>query len=270
MNSPNAEVTAAPNPLVAPEMSYATRALVCGLAAAALSSPASANALEPAPMSGMPVTSVAERANDQPTMVVFGDSISAEYRYSLNPNAKLPAWFVPIAEKTGQKVVRFAAGGRGYVKPDQKDCSGTVPEDDLVKSTVRLLHNADSVWIALGRNDARTCNPDGSYRYITKKELKAAADSFQDKVAEYAGEDTKIYVAAPFWGTRDREFKNKVTKAIREVTLENAKYNDNIIYVGKTPGRAINSENFLLDGIHPNAPGAEKLGNAVMAEADIK
>lgn len=200
-------------------------------------------------------------------VLVFGDSISATFRYSARGTAQRPkAWWAHVAEAAGipaEEVMLSAEGGSGLVMRGKGRsgafCTGTTFGDRL-GDVART--RPDVVVVEVGRNDIKTCA--GATRAAAGvAERRTAASAYFSALAQETDRvgvaRSSVYVMTA-WGSSYGSGQVATTTVYEaEATARGFSW---------VPVPALVRQH-TTDTTHPNAQGTKAIANAVVRGSDI-
>lgn len=200
-------------------------------------------------------------------VLVFGDSISATFRYSARGTAQRPkAWWAYVAEAGGlpaDEVMLSAEGGSGLLMRGKgrsgRFCSGTTFGDRL-GDVART--RPDVVLVEVGRNDIKSCS--GTTRTVASvAERRAAAVAYFNALAKQTDRigvsRSSVYVMTA-WGSSYGSGQVATTTIYEaEATARGFSW---------IPVPALVRQH-TSDTTHPNAQGTRAIASAVMRGSDV-
>lgn len=191
-----------------------------------------------------------------PTVLIFGDSITA--RYNDDPTSLGYGWWARTAYglKMTPVVNAFSGSGMQVLGPNCK-AYGTsfVDRLGLIDETV-----PDMIIVEGGRNDMFRCK-DSRHRPInTKSYAYAGINTYMKALRQHVNtiglDPSKVYVVTP-WGTKEKQWRALIVKYTKALARAQGFH---FIDTPMIPATHLNS-----DRIHPNIRGSRALSNQVLA-----
>lgn len=198
------------------------------------------------------VQQATEGDHDDIKVAAVGDSIT--YGLSVN-NWSENAYPHQLADLLGEEYWVMNYGANNYAAMHSAD----FPYTDTQEYQDSLEFNPDIAVIMLGTNDSKDINWQGTEQF--REEYTALIDSYIDNNSE-----TEIYLATPPKafndasrpGDIDNENIDDIATVIKEVSAEK---NTELIDINQLSEE--NEQWFEMDGIHPDAEGAQGIAEAV-------
>ncbi|WP_229055121.1 SGNH/GDSL hydrolase family protein [Aeromicrobium sp. Leaf350] len=187
-------------------------------------------------------------AGATPTMLVIGDSISANYLDE--PGSPLQAWWSLVADELGYEPTVLAEAGSGYQRPGAGCRGSSFPN----RPGVFAQPPPTVIVVEGGRNDWARC--DGlDLVPVPSGDVLVAADTFLRTLTE-TYPDARIVVLAPPWGPLQQQYVDRVTEAVETAAERNGcefVRMDGVLTAGRTP-----------DGVHPDVNGSRAIAEKVL------
>jgi lysophospholipase L1-like esterase len=190
---------------------------------------------------------------EQPTALVFGDSITAQY--TDDPGETMQGWWSMVADERGFTPVVSAQGGGAILKPGF-GCYGSGIRNRFEAVVERV--QPDEIWIASGRNETNVCI-NGSTVPVNPGFRRTALANFFELAGQVAEDNgiprSKVYVTAP-WGTVQITQRHDVVVDMRDGARAAG-----LTFIN-TPRL---DDTLTRDGTHPNRQGSEYIANTMLA-----
>lgn len=201
-----------------------------------------------------------------PRVLVFGDSISALTRYSLDGRTRPQVWWSHLAATIGvpaRQVMVSAEGGSGLLAHGggiaRRQCSGSTFGDRLGDIAAT---NPDVVIVGVGRNDVHVCINRVRVPSTSQERRTAAMTYFADlaRAVDRQGiRRSNVYVMSP-WGS-SMSSGHSATATLYEAIATARGFT----WVA-TPA-LVRSQ--TTDTTHPNAVGSRAIAHAALRSSDI-
>lgn len=197
----------------------------------------------PAPATRKPASAPATTgpAQEDPVMVVLGDSVSAESRASAGPE-----WPELVGDSLGFEVVTETVDGSGYVAPGEG-----LPFGGRVQDV--LDHDADLIVVAGGISDLGA--------FPVPDVVRAAEGVVTELAAE--APDAEIVVVSPFSNDEPGPLTMQFSARLQQIASEN-----DAQYVDATRWLTDGYNLFAGDGVHPTDDGQKRIAEQMEQELD--
>lgn len=240
---------------------------VAGLVAAVPAAQSSASFSSEAPSPEVVAQVVAETGAEgmtqiqlTSTLVVFGDSISAQFN-DLPGDARQGFWSM-VAHELGARPQVLAEGGAGFVNRGLVGCKGSTFLQQLARPEVaEAVAAAGAVVIEGGRTDTQVCRRGGGYDLVPNWQVRRAAGAFMTEVQRLRGPDPTCTIVVVPWGPAGRvDNRNRITRVVEEAATRQG-----FTFV-ETVG-LLTRRTTWEDGVHPTRAGNKALTQAILDQS---